>query len=69
METKEHAWDALPGSHPVLPTEVTGCRWPLGHGHPFLFCDQPMYKPGTSDMYCLPHSKMAYTPRGQRHAG
>jgi hypothetical protein len=35
-------WQPLPGSTPVPLDQRTGCAWPIGHGHPFLFCNEPV---------------------------
>lgn len=56
---KPGAWDALPGSSPVPLADRTGCAWPLGDGHPFLFCNLPT-DPGRH--WCQAHFVMGNRP-------
>lgn len=60
-EHRPEAWDALPGSEPVLlaKAERHQCRWPVGEK--VLFCGLPIaYK-----SYCATHVAMAYSKGGR----
>lgn len=64
----EH-FEALPNSKPVLLSEVTKCRWPIGHSSPYLFCNNALYRvPATQwavgkvSNFCEVHHRMAYVP-------
>lgn len=59
--------EPLEGSKPVPMMEATGCKWPIGHSHPMLYCNEPVFtRPPTRDMigktlpYCRTHSELAY---------
>ncbi|MFA5898820.1 MAG: GcrA family cell cycle regulator [Hyphomicrobium sp.] len=50
---RERAWDALPGSTPILLHEHTnGCRWPIGR--PVAYCNLPVFE---DHRYCAEHHK------------
>lgn len=53
------AWVALEGSTPVPLDQRTGCAWPLGDGHPFLFCNDPV-QDGKS--WCATHFALGNRP-------
>lgn len=57
-------WMVLPGSRPVLFSELRGdmCRWPIGdsrHQEGFRFCGCSCL---SGDSYCAAHKKMAFAP-------
>jgi len=51
------AWDALPGTVPILLDELgtSDCRWPIGDYRPFLFCGGHV----DSGIYCTAHRTIA----------
>lgn len=62
---KAGAWSALPGTtpRPLDQREHDQCAWPLGDGHPFLFCCAPA---ALGKVYCERHNAIAFKPREAR---
>jgi hypothetical protein len=57
---KSKAWLPLPGTTPVPLDQRTGCAWPIGEGHPFLFCNEPVHETGHS--WCKVHFALGNRP-------
>ncbi len=53
--------EGCPSKNLTTLDKTTGCKWPIGKGHPFLFCNDALADP-VKGAYCSYHEGISRVP-------
>jgi hypothetical protein len=68
MTNMTKAFEALPGTEPTTLCDTTGCKWPIGEGKPFYFCNAAVAHLASTP-YCTAHLRIGVTPAMAKKRG